>query len=42
MQERGVLVDHVTVHRWAMKIAAGAGRRVLKAQATSWTELESG
>jgi len=26
MQERGVFVDHSTVHRWAIKIAAGVGR----------------
>ena len=42
MQERGVFVDHATVHRWAIKMVAGAGSRISSAQAPSWEELEDG
>jgi len=33
MQERGVFVDHATVHRWAIKMLPGAGSRISSAQA---------
>jgi transposase-like protein len=39
MQERGVLVDHATVHRWAMKILpvlAAVFRRRKRPVGTSW------
>jgi hypothetical protein len=41
MQERGVFVDHVTVHRWAIKVG-GSGRFVASAQATRWAQMEDG
>ena len=42
MAERGVAVDHATVHRWAIKILAGAGQGVPPAQTPSGHELENG
>jgi putative transposase len=39
MQERGVLVDHSTVHRWAIKILpvlAAVSRRRKRPVGTSW------
>jgi transposase-like protein len=48
MQERGVFVDHVTVHRWAIKVlpilAAVFRRHMLPAQpetAHSWRRIPS-
>src|SRR5450756_2286467 len=42
MQERGVFVDHVTVHRWACKIVASIGRRFPSAQAPRGSKLAHG
>lgn len=36
MQERGVSVDHATVHRWAIKIVAGACGRIPSTKAPCW------
>jgi len=33
MAERGVIVDHATVHRWALKIRMRSMNRVLESQA---------
>ena len=44
MQERGVLVDHATVHRWAIKILpvlAAVFRRRKRPVGTSWRMDES-
>jgi transposase-like protein len=42
MTERGVAVDHSTIHRWAIKIAASAHRSVPPTQATSRPKLAYG
>ena len=36
MAERGVSVDHSTVHRWCHHAAAGIGESVSSPQAASW------
>ena len=38
MRERGVFVDHATVHRWAIKMLPVL-RRISSAQAPRWQEL---
>ena len=42
MQERGVFVDHATVHRWAIKMLPVLGRGVSPAQACGRIELADG
>ena len=42
MQERGVFVDHSTVHRWTMKDPAGVGRHFSAAQTGRGLNLANG
>ena len=42
MAERGVSVDHSTVHRWAIKLFAGIGESVSPPQTAGWQELADG
>ena len=39
MHERGVFVDHSTVHRWAIKRVICARCRLSQAQTPPWSEL---
>ncbi|MGF6292704.1 transposase-like protein [Paraburkholderia youngii] len=42
MAERGIAVDHSTVHRWALKLFPGPGEGVSTAQTDGQQELEDG
>ena len=42
MAERGVSVDHATIHRWAIKMIAGSGLHPQTAQAPGRHELADG
>ena len=42
MAERGVSVDHSTVHRWCHQVVADAGESVSPPQAAGWPELADG
>ena len=42
MAERGIEVDHSSVHRWVIKLAAVVRKGFSTAQATGWQELEDG
>ena len=42
MQERGVCVDHATVHRWAIKVLPRSGCRLASAQAPRGSKLAHG
>jgi hypothetical protein len=42
MAERGVIVDHATVHRWALKILPCSGDGVSPTQAPGWLLLARG
>ncbi|EEA02807.1 Transposase-like protein [Burkholderia sp. H160] len=42
MAERGIAVDHSTLHRWAMKLLPGAGESVSPPQAPGRRKLAHG
>jgi len=42
MAERAIAVDHSTVHRWAIKLLAGAWKSAAPLQASSGQELANG